>query len=177
LSAPFDPSYLETGLADLETRFEALRQDMSVLLAREGSTADLAMAARALDDLADRLADAPASSGGLDLPACLPVRDIDGRRVPEYLFTAVISQAGITALPRQSRPGGPDIEAYQERLGFMGQTLDAAAFRTRAAELFEATPDCRHYVLLVEDGAQSAERYADLRQAVEDRFYLFRIRR
>jgi len=95
--------------------------------------------------------------------------------VPEYLFTAVLSDAGITAPPRPGRPDGPDISPYQARFGALGQTVSAETFRDRAASMLSAQPDCRHYVMLVEEEMGSAARYAAQRQAVEDHFYIFRL--
>lgn len=183
-SAPPAPSGrladLEGGIEDLRNEFGRLRSDMAALTADGATQADFNATARALESLVERLADAPASPAstvrdGLDRPPCLPVRTLNGRQVPEYLFTAVLSDAGITALARSSRTGGPDLTPFQSRFGAMGRTLSATSFRAQAEPILTAQPDCRHFVLLVEEEMGSASQYASQRQAVEDYFYIFRL--
>jgi hypothetical protein len=170
---------LENGIEDLRAQFTGLSLDISLLTTGGASPADFTTTARALESLAERLADAPAAptqaGGGLDRPPCLPVRSVEGRKVPEYLFTAVLSDAGIMALPRPRRPDGPDLAPFQARFSDLRQTLSAEVFRSRAAPMLSAQPDCRHYVLLVEEEMTSAAQYAAQRQAVEEHFYIFRL--
>lgn len=114
---------------------------------------------------------------GLDLPPCLPVRVVDGRRIPAYLFIAVLGDAGIATLPREDP--AQDLSAYQSALPFLGQTVDAGTFRrgSRAIADQARAAGCRHYVLLMEGDPVDASAYIAMRQAVEDNFYIYRLGR
>ena len=115
-------------------------------------------------------------TGGLDLPACLPVRQVGGHRVPTYLFVAVFSARGITAIA----PGNDDAQAasIRNQLPYIGQTVDADRFVEESRALFAQSQGqgCRHYVMLLDNEAGEVSSYIAQRQAVEDHFYIYRIR-
>ena len=115
-------------------------------------------------------------TGGLDLPACLPVRQVGGHRVPTYLFVAVFSARGITAIA----PGNDDAQAasIRNQLPYIGQTVDADRFVAESRTLFAQSQGqgCRHYVMLLDNEAGEVSSYIAQRQAVEDHFYIYRIR-
>lgn len=172
---------LESVSADvsaLTARYQRLEAELADLAARGGSTAQLTQAADALVRLSPDAGASP-RSGGLDLPPCLPVRHQDGRRIPAYLFVAVIGEAGITAVPRTPHPDEPDLRPYLDQLPYLGRSVDARAFRAGSRALFEQSEadQCRHYVLLSAAAEGPARDYAALRQAVEENFYVYRLPR
>lgn len=172
---------LESVSADvsaLTARYQRLEADLAELAARRASAAQLTQAADALVRLSPDAGASP-RSGGLDLPPCLPVREQNGRRIPAYLFVAVIGEAGITAVPRTPNPGEPDLTPYLDQLPYLGRSVDAQAFRAGSRALFDQSEadQCRHYVLLSSAAEGPAREYAALRQAVEENFYVYRLPR
>lgn len=173
---------LESVSADvsaLTTRYHRLEADLAELAARGASAAQLRQAADALVRLSPDAGATSGLAGGLDLPPCLPVRERGGRRIPAYLFVAVIGEAGITAVPRTPHPGEPDLRPYLDQLPYLGRSVDAQAFRAGSRALFDQSEadQCRHYVLLSAAAEGPAREYAALRQAVEENFYVYRLPR
>lgn len=122
-------------------------------------------------------------TGGLDLPPCLPVREAGGQRIPAYLFMAYVGESGITPVAIAHGTGEDGRAAAAASLPYIVAAptapLSAADFAAQSRGLFEASEaaGCRHYVMLVEDDPRSAPAYIANRQAVEDYFYIYRLRR
>lgn len=118
--------------------------------------------------------------GPLGHTSCLAIADRDGRRIPDYLFRVHLSEAGIRVFPHPGNGLTVNSAAREAALSHLELTqrsaLSASAFRQWSEGLMQSpeSQDCRHYVVLNEDGSGQAGQYAHLRAVIESRFYIYR---
>lgn len=183
--AVFEEAAPQSDLSRLHEEHAAMAAQLDALAGQPGEAAameQIAALAGTVAHLTEEIG-GEIRTGGLDLPPCLPVRGTGGRRVPAYLFMAYVADAGIT--PVRLQPAAP-AAGWAEAAAALpyvaappARPLTAAEFAAQSRPLFEASEaaGCRHFVMLVEDDPRDAGAYIANRQAVEDHFYIYRLRR
>ena len=179
-----DIASIDASLADLNARYAALEAELADAAAHGADGGDLQAILDRLDALERAILDARDDQGavpaaGLDHPPCSLART--DPRAPAFLLRAQIGADGIRVFGYSADPvaGAARREAALATLDFsVDQPMDAAAFRRWAEPAFRQSraEGCRHFVILNETGSGDAATYAALRQAVEDRFYIVRVR-
>lgn len=178
---PDEWARLQARLALMAATDQALRDQLAT-----GELAD-AEAERRLGVLDDEVAELWARLAALPVPgaqmdrvggaACLPVRHEGDRVFPTFLYAITLDRDDTVSL----RPLADGLEAARLR-GFTDLPdqpafqLGIAAFDSlvRPVSAEAQARSCRHFVLLIENDPQDAQRYIARREAVERHFYVFR---
>lgn len=172
---------LRDQLASMGEADQALREQLAAgSLADAGTEQRLGELDHEITELWARLAALPVSDAqmdSIDQPACLPVRHEGDRVFPTFLYAITLDRDVTLSL----RPLAEGVEAARLR-GFTDLpdepafALGILEFETlvRPASLEAENRSCRHFVLLIENDPQDAQRYIARREAVERHFYVFR---
>ena len=135
---------------------------------------------REIAELWARMAALPVSGTQMDRigeAACLPVRREGDRVFPTFLYAITLDREATLSL----RPLADGLDAARLR-GFT-DLPDQPAFQlgipafeslVRPVSAQAQARSCRHFVLLIENDPQDAQRYIARREAVERHFYVFR---
>lgn len=176
---------IQSQLSGIDAQYAELQRQLDELIATSATRDQIEALRTQLDAIDLRRADQdPATMGLADnqaipgRPACLAIKTSDGRSVPDYLFAATVSPEGIRIEPHAGNGLAVNAATREAAIGQLGEfprlPLSVAEFTAFAQPLLEAAPDCAHYVVLREDLRGPADRYAEFRQAVESRFYIYR---
>lgn len=163
---------LETDLAALADDF-ARREDMERILEELAALEILIRSRRPEGDWTT-------STGALGHPPCAFTPREGASPSIGYLARVHLSDDGVRVFALAGPApgyGGALRDAALQTLNFdAAQPMSAEAFRSWAARAHAQSVEngCRHYVILNETGRGSASAYADLRDAVEDNFYIWR---
>ncbi len=172
---------LRAQLAAMVETDLALREEMAAgSLADAGTEQRLGELDREITELWARLAALPMSGAQMDRvgeAACLPVRHEGNRVFPTFLYAITLDRGATLSL----RPLAEGLEAAR-LLGFAELPaqpvleLGISEFESlmRPTSVEAQARSCRHFVLLIENDPQDAQRYIARREAVERHFYVFR---
>ncbi len=159
-----------------ETRFNNLLAAAGADPNAADAIDSLAAEVTRLDDRSRELANQVAyyqraSGNGLDHPPCWA----DDAGEIEYAFVAVLHTGTVDLRPTWPERRQADAEAIRGMLAAAGEGLSHSEFRSRVTPILqwsmEQNPECRHFVVLVDEVADSKDAFKAGMLTVEQFFY------